>query len=93
MLAPISWPVPPDGYGPWEKVVWNLTEELVHRLIAGMASAGGLDAIDGEIERYQQFAAGGLTELSIRLFDNPMEGLKLLGGQAVTDKIHYCFGS
>ena len=31
MLAPISWPVPPDGYGPWEKVVWNLTEELVHR--------------------------------------------------------------
>ena len=31
MLAPISWPVPPEGYGPWEKVVWNLTEELVHK--------------------------------------------------------------
>lgn len=31
MLAPISWPLPPNSYGPWEKVVWNLTEELVHR--------------------------------------------------------------
>ncbi|MFW6139650.1 MAG: glycosyltransferase family 4 protein [Spirochaetota bacterium] len=31
MLAPISWPVPPEGYGPWEQVVYNLTEQLVHR--------------------------------------------------------------
>ena len=31
MLAPISWQVPPDGYGPWEKVVWNLTEELARQ--------------------------------------------------------------
>ncbi len=29
MLAPIAWPVPPSGYGPWEQVVSNLTEELV----------------------------------------------------------------
>jgi len=31
MLAPVTWPVPPEGYGPWEKCVWNLTEELVAR--------------------------------------------------------------
>ena len=29
MLAPISWPLPPTGYGPWEQVAHNLTEELV----------------------------------------------------------------
>lgn len=29
MLAPISWPLPPTGYGPWEQVASNLTEELV----------------------------------------------------------------
>jgi glycosyltransferase involved in cell wall biosynthesis len=29
MLAPISWPVPPTGYGPWEQVVHDLTEALV----------------------------------------------------------------
>lgn len=29
MLAPISWAMPPAGYGPWERVVYNTTEELV----------------------------------------------------------------
>jgi glycosyltransferase involved in cell wall biosynthesis len=29
MLAPISWPLPPAGYGPWELVAHNLTEALV----------------------------------------------------------------
>ena len=29
MLAPINWPLPPDGYGPWELVASNLTEALV----------------------------------------------------------------
>lgn len=29
MLAPISWPLPPTGYGPWEQVAYNLSEELV----------------------------------------------------------------
>jgi glycosyltransferase involved in cell wall biosynthesis len=31
MLAPISWPLPPAGYGPWELVAHNLTEALVER--------------------------------------------------------------
>lgn len=31
VLAPISWPLPPPGYGPWEQVAFNLTEELVAR--------------------------------------------------------------
>ena len=29
MLAPISWTIPPAGYGPWERVACNITEELV----------------------------------------------------------------
>jgi len=29
MLAPISWALPPEGYGPWELVAYNLVEELV----------------------------------------------------------------
>ncbi|MHC4974172.1 MAG: glycosyltransferase family 4 protein [Planctomycetota bacterium] len=31
ILAPISWPLPPPGYGPWEQVAFNLTEGLVAR--------------------------------------------------------------
>ncbi len=29
ILAPITWRVPPRAYGPWERVVYNLTEGLV----------------------------------------------------------------
>ncbi len=29
MLAPISWSLPPKGYGPWELVAYNITEQLV----------------------------------------------------------------
>jgi hypothetical protein len=35
--------------------------------------------MDREIERYRGFKASGLTELSLRLFDDPMDGLKLIG--------------
>ncbi len=31
MLAPISWPVPPSGYGPWEQVAGNICDGLVQR--------------------------------------------------------------
>jgi hypothetical protein len=56
----------------------GIPEDLVNRLIAGLSSAGDMDDIDGEIERYKKFAAGGLTELSIRLFDDPWDGLKMI---------------
>jgi alkanesulfonate monooxygenase SsuD/methylene tetrahydromethanopterin reductase-like flavin-dependent oxidoreductase (luciferase family) len=75
-----------DNWDNFFKAFWtrsgdidNVPEETVNKLIAGMSSAGGLDSIDAEIERYQAFAKSGLTELSIRLFDDPMDGLKLIG--------------
>ena len=61
----------------------GIPADLVNRLIAGMASAGGPDRIDAEIERYRAMADAGLTELDLRLFDNPMEGLKLIGERVI----------
>ena len=31
VLAPISWPTPPKGYGPWEQVAGNIADGLVRR--------------------------------------------------------------
>jgi len=59
-------------------VIDDVPEDIVNRLIAGLSSAGGLDAIDEQIERFRVFEQAGLTELSIRLFDDPMDGLKLV---------------
>jgi 5,10-methylenetetrahydromethanopterin reductase len=60
-------------------VIEGIPDDLINRLIAGMASAGDMSAIDREVDRYQQLAAAGLTELDLRLFDDPMDGLKLIG--------------
>ncbi|TDJ42682.1 MAG: LLM class flavin-dependent oxidoreductase [Gammaproteobacteria bacterium] len=57
----------------------GVPDELVSRLIAGMSSAGDFSDIEKELDRYQKFAKSGLTELSIRLFDDPMDGLKMIG--------------
>ena len=31
LLAPISWPTPPPGYGPWEQIAYNIAQGLVAR--------------------------------------------------------------
>ena len=57
----------------------GLPADLVNRLIGGLSSAGNLDDLDRERERIQAFADSGLTELALRLFDEPMQGLELIG--------------
>jgi len=61
----------------------NISEELANRLVDGMASAGDLSALDREIERYKTFADAGLTELSLRLHNDPMESLKIIGEHVI----------
>ena len=75
-----------DNWDNFFKAFWtrsgdidNVPEETVNKLIAGMSSAGDISNIDREVERYQGFARSGLTELCIRVFDDPMDGLKLIG--------------
>ncbi|GAC1535213.1 MAG: glycosyltransferase [Candidatus Velthaea sp.] len=31
LLAPISWPTPPPGYGPWEQIAYNIAEGMQRR--------------------------------------------------------------
>jgi alkanesulfonate monooxygenase SsuD/methylene tetrahydromethanopterin reductase-like flavin-dependent oxidoreductase (luciferase family) len=57
----------------------GVPEDLINRLIAGMSSAGDFGDLDRELERFHQFRDAGLTELSLRLFDDPMDGLRIIG--------------
>lgn len=54
-------------------------DDIVNRLIGGMTSTGDMSDLDREIERYQAFEKAGLTEIALRLHDEPMEGLKIIG--------------
>ena len=31
VLAPISWPTPPPGYGPWEQIAYNIADGMRRR--------------------------------------------------------------
>ncbi len=57
--------------------------DLVSRLVEGLASAGDLSDLDKEIDRYKAFARNGLTELCLRVHDEPMESLKIIGEQVL----------
>ena len=57
----------------------NVPEDLVNKLIGDLSSAGDMSDIDKELERFYQFKEAGITDLSIRLFDDPWDGLKTIG--------------
>ncbi|MEZ5563446.1 MAG: LLM class flavin-dependent oxidoreductase [Gammaproteobacteria bacterium] len=73
-----------DKWQNFAKAFWtaaaieDVPESIVTRLIAACSSAGDLGDIDLQIERFRVFEKAGLTELSIRLFDEPMAGLKIV---------------
>ncbi len=79
-----------DNWENFRKAFWTrsgqidgVPPDLVSRLIEGLSSAGGLDDLDKELERYRGFAKAGLTELSLRVHDEPMESLQIIGEQVL----------
>ncbi len=75
-----------DNWDNFRKASWTrsgeiegVPEDLVNRLIAGLSSAGDINDLDAEIERFRGFRDAGLTELSVRLHDEPMEALQIIG--------------
>jgi hypothetical protein len=48
-----------------------------------MTATGDLNDLDREIERFRQFESMGLTEISLRLHDDPMDALQIIGEQVV----------
>ena len=56
----------------------GVPEELVQRLIDEVSSSGDYDDIDREVERYREFERAGLTDLALRVFEDPMDALKTI---------------
>ncbi len=74
-----------DNWDNFRKACWTrsgniegVPEDIVNRMIEGLSSAGNLDDLDAEIDRFKQMRDAGLTELSLRLHDEPMEALGLI---------------
>ena len=52
--------------------------ELVQRLIDHVSSSGDYNDIDREVERFKAMERAGLTDLALRVFDDPWESLETL---------------
>lgn len=64
-------------------VIENVPDDLVTKMIRNISFAGGLDQIEPAIETLKGFAAAGLTEIALRVHDDPADAIRLIGEQVV----------
>jgi 5,10-methylenetetrahydromethanopterin reductase len=64
-------------------VIEGVPPEIVRRLVRGCTSAVGVAELDQEIERLRAFARAGLTEIALRIYDEPEWTLRLLGERVI----------
>jgi len=50
VLAPIAWPVPPRGYGPWEQVAFDIASGMRDRGLDVTLFAPGTSRFEGKVE-------------------------------------------
>jgi alkanesulfonate monooxygenase SsuD/methylene tetrahydromethanopterin reductase-like flavin-dependent oxidoreductase (luciferase family) len=63
--------------------VQGVPEDIPNRLCEYFTSTGGLEDLDREIERFKMFGQAGLTEVALRLHDQPMEALDIIGQHVI----------
>lgn len=60
-------------------VIENIPADVMDRLVDRCTSASGIDELDREIARLREFRDAGLTEISLRLYDDPEASIRLIG--------------
>jgi len=60
-------------------VIENVPDALVTKMIRNISFAGGLDQIEPAVETLKDFAAAGLTEIALRVHDDPADAIRLIG--------------
>ncbi|UCG72970.1 MAG: LLM class flavin-dependent oxidoreductase [Chromatiales bacterium] len=60
-------------------VIENVPDSLVRKMIDNISFAGGLDAIDAAVDTLRAFADAGLTEIALRVHDDPADAIRLIG--------------
>ncbi|GMW06700.1 MAG: hypothetical protein AMXMBFR8_14970 [Nevskiales bacterium] len=57
--------------------------EIVRKLVHGCTSAVPIAELDREIERLREFERAGLSEIALRIYENPEATIRLLGERVV----------
>jgi len=57
----------------------GVPEPLVDKMVRNISLVGGLDAIDQAVETLRDFARSGVTEIALRIHDDPADAIRLIG--------------
>jgi 5,10-methylenetetrahydromethanopterin reductase len=60
-------------------VIAGIPADIMERFVDKATSASGVAELDREIERLLRFRANGLTDISLRIYENPEWTIRLLG--------------
>ena len=71
------------AYNKKSDVIDGVPEAIVSKLVQRCTSACALRDLDQEIDRLRQFQAAGLTEIALRIYENPAETIRILGERVV----------
>ena len=81
-----------DAYTDRTGEIRDVPPELVDKLIDNFCFAGDPDDIDRHIDTLRRFRDAGLTEIALRLHDEPMESLRLIG-ERVMPALQTCWST
>lgn len=60
-------------------VIEGIPADIMERFVDGATSASSVDNLDHEIERLRRFKKNGLTEIALRIYENPEWTIRLVG--------------
>ena len=61
----------------------GVPDRIINTLIDNLTSCASIDEIDKEIERLRAFEEAGLTEIALRIYEQPEETIRVLGKHVV----------
>jgi alkanesulfonate monooxygenase SsuD/methylene tetrahydromethanopterin reductase-like flavin-dependent oxidoreductase (luciferase family) len=57
----------------------KLPKEILHKVVDQCAATSSISNIDDEIDRFKRFEAVGLTDIALRIYENPEASIRLIG--------------
>ena len=64
-------------------VIEGVPERIIAALVENLCSCAAISELEKEIERLRQFRAAGLTEIALRIYEEPAATIRLLGERVV----------
>jgi len=61
----------------------EIPRDILDKMCRRCTASSSIDELDREIERLQQFAAAGLTDICIRVYENPEAAIRLIGERVI----------